>query len=102
MNHKIDFIKNQSESEVDDDVWEVVVTQFSSVSNLNMSQYSYFDELKTGHLNEMDFYKVKTRFNPLINKNMRMKLGDEFFDIKKIINKNFKNQYLIIIANKIS
>lgn len=102
LKNKIDIIENISESELEEDDWQLVLTCYSEIIAMNYSSLNIFDDMKSGHLSDIDQYIFKIRYSEKIKKNMRIKLDNDYFVINKITKIYNKNNMLSLLANKIN
>ena len=102
LKNKIQIYSNESESELEEENWQIVLSCYSDVVPINYSAISIYDDIKSGHLSEVDHYIFKIRLDNKIKKNMRIKLSDDYFNIIKITKLYNKNSMLSILANKIN
>ena len=101
LRHKIDILHNVEQSQYDQ-TWQVKFTTFAKIFHLMPNSIKFFEGVEFGNQISQNYILFCIRFNKNIDKNMRVRLKDKQFLIKKITNLWEKNTFLELIALEIA
>lgn len=99
--HKIDILVNIAKSEITGPKWEKTKEIYADISQLCDNRFISLENLSFGDVLSEEYYIFHIRYLEEIDSCMRIKFGEKIFEIKRIINKNFSNKILSIIALEI-
>lgn len=86
--------------QVENDEWVDYLNVYGHVKSIYNQRYGYSEIFYAMQLLPRNYFKVIVRYNNLINYDFRIIYGDKILNIKRIINHNEENNYLIIIAEE--
>lgn len=101
MSHKIIFLRNSSNSEIEESKWEVVLETFAEIRPVCDNRFILLEGMQFGNVITEEYFLFKTRFIKDIDKSMRINFHDQIFEIKRIIDEDAKGRMLSIVALKI-
>lgn len=101
MVHKIIFLKNVTNSEIDEPKWEQVIETYAQVKPVCDNRFILLEGMQFGNVITEEYFLFATRFIKEINKNMRISFHEQIFEIKRIIDEDSKGRMLVIVALKI-
>ena len=101
MVHKIIFLKNIANSEIDEPNWQQVTESFAQVKPVCDSRFVLLEGMQFGNVITEEYFLFTTRFIKDIDKTMRISFHDQIFEIKRIVDEDSKGRMLSIIALKI-
>ena len=99
--HRIELLKNQTESAIEAANWQMQRSIFANVNQLCDNKFISLENINFGDVISEEYYLFRIRFTEQVTSDMRIKFNDKIFEIKRIINKNFANKILLIIALEI-
>ena len=100
LRHRIEFLDN---IEKDDLIqkWQLRFSTFAKATHLMPNSLKFFEGIEFGNLINQNYMLFCIRFNKEVNKNMRIKLNNKEFLIKKITNILEQDRFLELIAMEI-
>ena len=101
MVHKIIFLKNIANSEIDEPNWQQVTESFAQVKPVCDNRFILLEGMQFGNVITEEYFLFTTRFITDIDKTMRISFHDQFFEIKRIVDEDSKGRMLRIVALKI-
>ncbi len=101
MVHKIVFLKNIANSEIDPPKWEQVTESFAQVKPVCDNRLVLLEGMQFGNVITEEYFLFKIRFIKELNKTMRISFHNQIFEIKRIIDEDSKGRMLSIVALKI-
>ncbi len=99
--HKIIFLKNVENSEIEEQNWEEFAVSFAEVKPLADNRFLALENMNFGAVITEELFLFSVRFIKDITADMRIKFNDHTYEIKRIINAQEKNRALNIIALRI-
>ena len=97
LRHRIKILENLVADDLSDN-WHVTLELFTNIKQINPQSLKFFEKINFGNFVEASYTLFTIRFNPLINKNMKILFKNKEFLIKKIVNVDEKDKVLQIIA----
>jgi head-tail adaptor len=101
MSHKIIFLKNIVESEIEEPKWIQVIETFAEVKPVCDNRFILLEGMQFGNIITEEYFLFKTRFIRGLDKTMRISFHDQIFEIKRIIDEDSKGRMLSTVALKI-
>ena len=101
MVHKIIFLKNIANSEIDQPKWEQVTESFAEVKPLCDNRFILLEGMQFGNVITEEYFLFTTRFIKDLDKTMRISFHNQIFEIKRIIDEDSKGRMLGIVALKV-
>lgn len=100
LKHKITLLKNTTTNELEEK-WETAKEIYANVKPLCDTRLVTLENVEFGSIVSAEYYVFYVRYLEDVNLNMRLSFCQKTFDIKRIINHNFANKFLSIIALQI-
>ena len=101
MVHKIIFLKNITNSEIDTPKWQQVIETFAQVKPVCDNRFAFLEGIQFGNVITEEYFLFKIRFIKGLDKTMRISFYDQIFEIKRILDEDSKARMLTIVALKI-
>ncbi|MCP5370027.1 MAG: head-tail adaptor protein [Rickettsiaceae bacterium] len=98
--HKITLLENKSVSELEAN-WQEVRQIYANIKPLCDTRLVTLENVEFGSIISAEYYDFYIRYTQDINIYMRLSFRQNIFEIKRIINHNFSNKFLSIIALQI-
>lgn len=96
--HKITFLENKSNSAIEEEVWERVLTSFAEIKPVCDGSVVSLEGIAFGNIITEEYFIFKTRFIKGINRQMRIGFHGRVFEIKRIIDEEERGRILSIIG----
>lgn len=100
LKHQITLLQNVTGNELQED-WQVLKEIYANVTPLCDSRLVTLENVEFGSIVSAEYYVFYVRYLEDINLNIRLSFRKNIFEIKRIINHNFSNKFLSIIALQI-
>lgn len=100
LKHKITLLKNAINNELEED-WQIAREIYANITPLCDTRLVTLENVEFGSIVSAEYYVFYVRYLTDININMRLSFRQNTFEIKRIINHNFSNKFLSIIALQI-
>lgn len=100
LKHKITLLQNITGNELEEN-WQTSREIYANVTPLCNTRLVTLENVEFGSIVSAEYYVFYVRYLIDININMRLSFRQNIFEIKRIINHNFSNQFLSIIALQI-
>lgn len=100
LRHKIEFLHNVGQDDLIQN-WQLKFSTFAKATHLMPNSLKFFEGIEFGNLINQNYMLFCIRFNNQVNKNMRIRLNNKKFLIKKITNVLEQDQFLELIAMEI-
>ena len=101
MVHKIIFLKNITNSEIDTPKWQQIIETFAQVKPVCDNRFAFLEGIQFSNVITEEYFLFKIRFIKGLDKTMRISFYDQIFEIKRIIDPHAKGRMLNIVALKI-
>jgi SPP1 family predicted phage head-tail adaptor len=101
MVHKIIFLKNITNSEIDTPKWQQVIETFAQVKLVCDNRFIFLEGIQFGNVITEEYFLFTIRFIKGIDNTMRISFHNQIFEIKRIIDPDAKGRMLNIVALKI-
>ncbi len=99
--HKITFLNNVADNEIDEDRWEEWQTSFAEVKPLCDNRFISLEAMSFGNVITEEYFIFKIRFLLGLLPEMRISFKGRIFEIKRIISEDERDKMLDIIALEI-
>lgn len=100
LKHKITLLQNITGNELQED-WQRLKEIYASITPLCDTKLVTLENVEFGSIVSAEYYVFYIRYLSDINLCMRLSFRQNTFEIKRIINHNFANKFLSIIALQI-
>lgn len=100
LKHKITLLQNITGNELQED-WQIIKEIYANIKPLCDTRLVTLENVEFGSIVSAEYYVFYVRYSQDINLNIRLSFGQNTFEIKRIINHNFANKFLSIIALQI-
>ena len=100
LKHKITLLQNVTGNELVED-WQIIKEIYANVTPLCDTRLVTLENVEFGSIVSAEYYVFYVRYLKDINLNLRLSFRQNIFEIKRIINHNFSNKFLSIIALQI-
>jgi len=99
--HKIIFLENIAESELEEANWQEVHTSFAEVKPVCDNRFISLENIQFGNVITEGYFIFRSRFIKGIHAGMRIEFGARIFEIKRIIDEGERGRMLSIIGLEI-
>lgn len=99
LRHYIEFL---TESTSKTGSWDITCSTYAEIKSITETNTKDFDDISFGHLLSEEYFIITCRFIQNIHRKMRIKFGERYFAIKRIINLYELNHIVKIIALEIT
>ncbi|GAB4164487.1 MAG: hypothetical protein Tsb006_4090 [Rickettsiaceae bacterium] len=101
LSHKIVFLVNTAQSEIETPDWQPVIETFAEVKPACNNRFISLEGMQFGNVITEEYFLFKIRYMPEIHKDMRINFQGKIFEIKRIVEEGMRGHLLNIIALEI-
>ena len=100
--HKIAFLENLSQNDIENDKWSETFEAFAEIKAISSLSVSEISGLNFGQVINQEYFLFYTRLNPQTTKSMRILFQTNLYEIKRISEEHSRSGMMSIIALKLS